>query len=242
MNKYIFSELGYKVEDEHSLEMLIVDLVKSQKYMNLNKLLKAYVKNNQTTESLNSLSACIRNVSKSLYSRTDIEDVFYCEKDWAGRDMFLSESFSMAYSARPKEVILSSSFKNIIVSESDDSTITSIGEGCFVFVLESDCTVTVNGDNCFVYVAGDSNLVNIIGNNSKAIFSGVDNTLIIKGNSKFKGLSDSDVIFINDDESQYEVGKIHNPKFVKDLKFNTWYRFGHEKGSFVEVLPNQITY
>lgn len=242
MNKDIFLELGYKVEDEHSLEILILDLVKSQEYMKLDKLLKVYVKNNQTTESLNSLSACIRNVTKSLYSRIDIEDVFYCEKDWAGRDMLLSESFSIAYSARPKEVILSSSFKNIIVSESDDSTITSVGEGCFVFILESDCTVTVNGDNCFVYVAGDNNLVSIVGNNSKVIFSGVDNTLIIRGNSKFKGLSGSDVIFINDDESQYEVGKIHNPKFVKDLKFNTWYRFGYEKGSFVEVRSGQITY
>ena len=221
---------------------IFLDLVKSQEYMNLDKLLKAYVKNNQTTESLNSLSICIRNAIKSLSFNTDVEDIEYCENNIDNRDIFLSEPFSMAYSLSRNQVILSSSYKNIVVSESDNSTITSIGEGCFVFVLESDCTVTVKGDNCFVYVAGDNNLVNIVGNNSKAIFSGVNNTLIIKGNSKFKGLSGSDVIFINDNESQYEVGKIHNPKFVKDLKFNTWYRFGYEKGSFVEVPPGQITY
>lgn len=229
-------------KDEYSLEALIVGLVESQKYMNLDKLLKVYIKDNQTAEPLNSLSAYIRNAIKSLFFNTNIEDIEYCENDIDSHDIFLSEPFSMAYSSCPNQVILSSSYKNIIVSESDGSTITSVGEGCFIFVLESDCAVTVSGDNCFVYVAGDNNLVNIVGNNSKAIFSGVDNTLIIKGNSKFKGLSSSDVIFINDDESQYEVGKIHNPKFVKDLKFNTWYKFGHEKGSFVKVSPDQIIY
>ena len=118
----------------------------------------------------------------------------------------------------------------------------STGEGCFVFVMESDCNITVNGDNCFVYIAGDHNLVTAIGHNSKVIFSGNDNTIIIKGNSKFKGLSASDVVFINEDESQYEVGKVHTPKFIKDLKFKTWYRFGYESDSFVEVDPNEMQY
>lgn len=232
----------YESEYRHSLESLIVDLIESQEYMKLNKFLKEYVKQNQTTERLESLSIYLRNSMKALYSNTNIEDIFYCEKEWDRSDMFLSESFSMAYSARFKHVILSFSFKNIIVSESDNSTITSVGEGCFIFVLESDCTVTVKGDNCFIYVAGDNNLVNIVGNNSKVIFSGKDNTLIIKGNSYFKGLSGSDIIFVNDEESQYEIGKIHNPKFVKDLKFETWYRFGHEKGSFVEVPSDEMSY
>jgi hypothetical protein len=241
MNKIIPFEIEYEAENEFSLEMLVIKFVKLQDYMRLHGFLKLYVKQNQTTKCLDSLSTCLRNAIKELWNN-DTEDIVYCKKDWQGRDIFLSETFSMAYSARPREVILSSSFKNIIVSESDNSTITSVGEGCFIFVLESDCTVTVKGDNCFVYVAGDNNLVNIVGNNSKVIFSGKDNTLIIKGNSYFKGLSGSDIIFVNDEESQYEIGKIHNPKFVKDLRFETWYRFGYEKGSFVEVQPDEILY
>ena len=167
----------------------------------------------------------------------------YCDKDWLGSpNMFLTEPFSMAYSSFPKQFILSSSYKNILVSESDKSTIISRGEGCFVFIMESDCNVTIEGDNCFVYIAGDHNLVTVIGHNSKIIFSGNDNTIIIKGNSKFKGLSGSHVAFINEDESQYEIGKIHIPEFVRGLKFKTWYRFGYEDGSFVEVPPDQMSY
>lgn len=243
MNKMVLP-FGIELEDEdgYSSEALITKLIENQNYMGLNEILREYIEENQTTDSLNGLSICLKNAIKALYPNTNVEDVYYCEDNWDGPDMFLSESFSMAYSARRGQVILSSSNKNVLVSESDNSTITSVGDGCFVFVLESDCTVTVKGDNCFVYVAGDNNLVNIVGNNSSVIFSGKDNTLIIKGNSKFKGLSGSDIIFINDEESQYEVGKIHSPKFIKDLKFETWYRFGHENGSFIEVSPGQISH
>lgn len=233
-------DIEYEVENEFSLEMLIFNLVKSQDYTNLDKLLKAYIKNNQTTDCLNKLSACLKNTIKTLLFNTNVKDIEYCENGRDSRDILLSGPFSMAYSSSPNQVILSPWYKNILISESDNSTITSIGDGCFVFVLESDCTVTVEGDDCFIYIAGDNNLVNIVGHNSNVIFSGKDNTIIIKGNSKFKGLSGSDIIFINDNESQYEVGKIHNPKFVKDLKFETWYRFGHETGSFIEVTLDLV--
>lgn len=242
MTKNIPFDIEYEAENEYPLDMLITVTVEDQNHIGLNRILREYVEENQTTDRLNGLSVCLRNAIKALYPNTNVEDVYYCEDSWDGPDMFLFESFSMAYSASRSQVILSSSNKSVLVSESDNSTITSVGEGCFVFVLGSDCTVTVKGDNCFVYVAGDNNLVNIVGNNSSVIFSGKDNTLIIKGNSKFKGLSGSDIIFINDEESQYEVGKIHSPKFVKDLKFETWYRFGHENGSFIEVPPGQISH
>lgn len=240
MNKIVLPfGIEFEAENGYSSEAFIAELIESQNYMGLNEILREYVEENQTTDSLNGLSICLKNAIKALYPNTNIENIYYCEDNLDGPDMFLSEPFSMAYSACRSQVILSSSRKSILVSESDNSTITSIGDDCLVFVLESDCSVTVKGDNCFVYVAGDNNLVNIIGNNSSVIFSGKDNTLIIKGNSKFKGLSGSDIIFINDEESQYEVGKIHNPKFIKDLKFETWYRFAHENGSFIEVNPDE---
>nr|DAD60369.1 MAG TPA: Protein of unknown function (DUF3060) [Bacteriophage sp.] len=244
MNKIVLPfGIEFEAENGYSSEAFIAELIESQNYMGLNEILREYVEENQTTDTLNGLAKCLRNAIKRLYSNTNIEDVVYCDKDWLGSpNMFLTEPFSMAYSSFPKQFILSSSYKNILVSESDKSTIISRGEGCFIFIMESDCNVTVEGDNCFVYIAGDHNLVTVIGHNSKIIFSGNDNTIIIKGNSKFKGLSDSHVAFINEDESQYEIGKIHNPKFIKDLKFKTWYRFGYENGSFIEVKPNEMQY
>lgn len=243
MNKVVLPfGIEFEAEDGYSSEALITELIENQNYMGLNEILREYIGENQTTDSLNGLSICLKNAIKALYSNTNVENIYYCEDNWDGPDMFLSESFSMAYSDRRGQVILSSSNKNVLVSESDNSTIISVGDDCFVFVLESDCNVTVNGDNCFVYIAGDHNLVTVIGHNSKIIFSGNDNTIIIKGNSKFKGLSGSDVVFINEDESQYEVGKVHTPKFIKDLKFKTWYRFGYEDGSFVEVKSNEMQY
>lgn len=73
-------------KDEYSLEALIVGLVESQKYMNLDKLLKVYIKDNQTAEPLNSLSAYIRNAIKSLFFNTNIEDIEYCENDIDSHD------------------------------------------------------------------------------------------------------------------------------------------------------------
>jgi hypothetical protein len=236
-------DVELEAEHEYPLDMLIAELVEDQNYTELDKLLWSYIEENQSKRRLNGLAKCLKNAIKELYSNTNIDDVMYCEKDWLGSpNMFITEPFSMAYSSFPKQFILSSSYKNILVSKSDNSTIMSTGEGCFVFVMESDCNITVNGDNCFVYIAGDHNLVTVIGHNSKVIFSSNDNTIIIKGNSKFKGLSGSDVVFINEDESQYEVGKVHTPKFIKDLKFKTWYRFGYESDSFVEVDPNEMQY
>lgn len=243
MNKIVLPfGIEFEAENGYSSEAFIAELIESQNYMGLNEILREYIEENQTADSLNGLSICLKNAIKALYQNTNVENVHYCEENWDGSDMFLSESFSMAYSARRRQVILSSSNKNVLISESDNSTITSVGDGCFLFVLESDCTITVKGDNCFVYIAGDHNLVTVIGHNSKIIFSGNDNTIIIKGNSKFKGLSGSHVAFVNEDESQYEIGKIHIPEFVIDLKFKTWYRFGYEDGSFIEVKPNEMQY
>ena len=244
MNEMVIPfDIEFESENEYPLEALISELVEDQNYTDLDKLLWSCIKKNQSKKRLNGLAKSLRNAIKQLYSNTNIEDVVYCDKDWLGSpNMFLTEPFSIAYSSFPKQFVLSSSYKNILVSESDKSTIISKGEGCFVFIMESDCNVTVEGDNCFVYIAGDHNLVTVIGHNSKIIFSGNDNTIIIKGNSKFKGLSGSHVAFINEDESQYEIGKIHIPEFVRDLKFKTWYRFGYEDGSFVEVKQNEIQY
>ena len=235
-------EIKYEAENEFSLERFIIDSIQSRERLKLNRLLKAYVKENQSIEKLYSLSTCLKNSMKLLYPNTNVKDIFYCEKEWPNSDMFISKSFSMAYSAYPRQVILSSSFKSVLVSESNSSIITSVGYGCFIFVFESDCTITVKGDDCFVYIAGNNNLVNIVGNNSKVIFSGNDNTFIIRGNSYFKGLSGSDIVFINDEEDKYEVYKIHKPKFIKDLKFETWYKFEYDNGSFIEIPSNQILY
>lgn len=185
------------LKDKRVLAASIVSLAENQEHMDLNKLIREQVEVDQTKEGLNNLCSALREAIKELHTNTNVEDVLYCEEDWDGRDMFLSETFSMAYSARRGQVILSSSHRNILISDSDDSVVTSVGNECFVFVLKSNCDVTVKGDNCFVYIAGDSNAVNIVGDNTNVIFSGLNNALVIKGYSRFRGLTGRDMALVN---------------------------------------------
>lgn len=185
------------VKDKQFLVDSIVSLAENKEYIELNKLIREQVEADQTKKGLNNLCAALGEAIKKLHSNTNVEDIVYCEEDWDGSDMLLSETFSMAYSARPGQVILSSSHRNILISDSDDSVITSVGNECFVFILKSDCDVTVKGNNCFVYIAGDNNAVNIVGDNTNVIFSGLNNALIIKGYSRFRGLAGRDMALVN---------------------------------------------
>lgn len=185
------------VKDKRFLVASIVSLVENQAYMDLNKLIREQVEADQTKAGLNNLCAALKEAIKELYFNTNVEYIVYCEEDWGGRDIFLSETFSMAYSARLEQIILSSSHRNILVSEADNSIITSVGDECFIFVLKSNCDITVKGDNCFVYVAGDNNTVNIVGNDSNVVFYGLNSALILRGNSRFRGLAGSEAALVN---------------------------------------------
>lgn len=185
------------VKDKRFLAASIVSLTENQEFISLNELIREQVEADQTKEGLNNLCVALREAIKELYSNTNIEDIMYCEEDWGGRDIFLSEAFSMAYSERPEQVIFSSSYKNILVSKADNSIITSVGDECLIFVLKSNCDITVKGDNCFVYVAGDNNTVNIVGNGSNVVFYGLNSALILRGNSRFRGLVGSEAALVN---------------------------------------------
>lgn len=185
------------VKDKQFLVDSIVSLAENKEYIELNKLIREQVEVDQTKDGLNNLCAALREAIKKLHSNTNIEDIVHCEEDWDDSDMLLSETFSMAYSAHCGQVILSSSHRNILISDSDDSVVTSVGNECFVFILKSNCDVTVKGNNCFVYIAGDNNAVNIVGDNTNVIFSGLNNALIIKGYSRFRGLAGRDMALVN---------------------------------------------